>query len=225
MSWDNIFRLYEKVAEETPERDLGEPLADFLSRHHPREIPDELDELTVQALRAMAQYDAGVAIAGVSGMGMRFAARSTLLVTSLLHSAYLIGKQGKPQECSEESGNKEPSWEQAFEELSQLGKLRAEFEKEFPGEDPALGRSVCRLRIFIDSNCSTEVCDRYDNTIRKAFDALGDYLVQALIQSKELSEFSEDFMQMSWCLAGTIFNLGYQKGRTEARSLGGQNND
>lgn len=214
MSWANILRLYEKALEEASEKDLEEPLADFVSRHQPSGMPDELDELTIQALLAMAQYDAGVAVAGVSGMGMRFAARSTALVTSLLHSGYLVGKQGKPQECSGEPGSKEPSWEQAFEELSQLRKLQAEFEEEFPDEDPALGRSVCRLKIFIDSNCNTEICDKYDSSIRKAFDALGDYLTQALIQSKDPSGFSEDFMQMSWCLAATIFNAGYKEGRT-----------
>lgn len=214
MSWESIFRLYEKVLDEVSEEGINDPLADFLSCHQPREMPDELNELAVQALQAMAQYDASVASAGVSGMGMLFAARSIMLVTSLLHSAYLIGKHGRPQEHSGEPSSKEPSWEQAFDELSHLHKLQAEFEKEFPDVDPELGRSVCGLKIFIDSNCNTQVCDRYDNTIRKAFDALGDYLMQALIQSRELSGFSEDFMQISWYLAAAIFNSGYKEGRT-----------
>jgi len=217
MSWENIFRLYEKVIEEASERDLGEPLADFLSRHHPREIPDELDELTVQALLAMAQYDAGVVFGGVSGMGMRFAARSTILVTSLLHSAYLVGKQGKSQECSEEpsGSSEEPSWEQAFEDLSQLHKFQAEFKEEFPDVDPEMGESICRLRLFLESNYNKQVCTEHRRTVAKASDAIFDYLVQGLSHS-DPSDLAEDtWLQVTWHLAGAIFSSGYTKGRAE----------
>ena len=69
MSWENIYRMYGEQLDKQMGQP-GHPLADFMLRHRPDEMPDELNELTVQALQAMAEYDASVASAGVLGMGM-----------------------------------------------------------------------------------------------------------------------------------------------------------
>lgn len=217
MSWDNIYRMYGELVDEQKGQPPGHPLADFILRHRPDEMPDELNELTVRALRAMAEYDASVASAGVLGMSMIFAARSAMLVSSLLHSAYLVGKRGEQQgeQQSEQPGSEESGWGQAFEELLQLREFQAEFEEEFPDVDPEIGESICRLRLFLESNYSKQVCTEHRSAIVKASDAVFDYLVQGLSHSDPADLAENPFLQVTWHLAGAIFSSGYTKGRAE----------
>lgn len=211
MSWENIYRMYGKLVDEQKGQLPEYPLADFMLRHRPDEMPDELNELTVRALQAMAQYDASVASAGVLGMGMVFAARSAMLVASLLHSGYLIGKRGEQQDEQPSSGESE--WGQAFKELLQLQEFQTEFEKEFPGTDPEMGKSICRLRLFLESNYNKQVCTEHHSTVEKAFNAVFDYLVQGMSHSDPADLAENPFLQVTWHLAGSIFSLGFEKGR------------
>lgn len=215
MSWDDIYRMYGKLLNEQAGQPPGHPLTNFILHHRPDEMPDELNELTVQALEAMAEYDANVASAGVLSMSMAFAARSAMLVTSLLHSAYLVGKQGESQQQDGESSSKESSWEQAFEELSRLRKFQNEFKEEFPDVDPKMGESICRLRLFLESNYDKQACTEHHSTVHRAFDALFDYLVQGVSHPNPADLTEDPFLQVTWHLAGAIFSSGYTKGRTE----------
>lgn len=213
MSWENIYQMYGKLIDEQEGQSPGHPLADFMLHHRPDEMPDDLNELTVQALQAMAGYDASVASAGILGMGMAFAARSAMLVTSLLHSAYLVGKQGEQQD--EQPSSEESDWGQAIKELVQLQEFQAEFEKEFPDTDPEMRKSICRLRLFLESNYNKQVCTEHHSTVEKAFNATFDYLVQG-VSHQDPADLAEDpFLKVTRHLAGAIFSLGWATAKGE----------
>ncbi len=221
MSWGNIYRKYGELVDRKLEQPRGQPLMDFISYHYPEEMPDELDKLTVQALGAMAEYDASTAYAGILGMGISSAARSAMLVASLLHSAYLVGKRGESQQQDEQQGeqldeqpdSEEAGWGQAFEELLRLREFQAEFEEEFPDVDLEMGKSVCRLRLFMETNYNKQVCTEHHSAVNKAFDAVFDYLVQGVTHSDPSDLAENPFLQVTWHLAGAIFSSGFEKGR------------